>query len=246
MCSTDPFALARVRSSPVIKSLSRFSLGLLSALTLGTSLHGGPISSSSFSSNAAVIDFSNLTGGSCNLCGPSVSSQYSSMGVTFNNPSYPGEDTADNNLDSLMLIPDPPDFLPNTLFVYQGGLLGDGPAAPFQIVFSVPVTKVGFEFGSSNDSYLELDAYGGNGHLVETLDFTGSPAPIGLVGYAGVGESTPIAWVDVSYHPYSDPSRTYNFSIENLEFEGIATPEPETFALIGAGLLGLGALRRRR
>ena len=218
----------------------------MSALTLGTSLHGGPIDASSFSNNATFINFGNLTGGPCNLCGPTVGNQYAILGVTFDNPSYPGEDTADTNLASLMLIPDPPNSLPNTLFVYQGGLLGDTPAAPFQMLFSVPVTKVGFDYGSSIDAYLELDAYSSNGQLIETLTFVGSPAPIGLVGYAGIQESTPIAWLDVSYHPCSDPSRTLNFSIDNVSFEGSAVPEPSTFALIAVGFVGMVVVRRRR
>jgi hypothetical protein len=212
----------------------RFTLWLAGTLISGLSLKGSPIfSPSDFSSNATIINFDNLAGGDCNLCGPSVTDQYASLGVIFNNPSYPGQDTADTNLTASFPNASPP----NLLFVEQGGLLGDEPAQPFQILFSVPVTMVGFDFGSSTDSYIELDAYGAGHQMLETLDFVGTPAPIGLAGYVGLEESSPIVELDVSYHPFSDPSRTFNFSIDNLEFEGSSTPEPSTFALILTGIL---------
>jgi len=212
----------------------RFTLWLAGTLISGLSLKGSPIfSPSDFSSNATIINFDNLTGGDCNLCGPSVTDQYASLGVIFNNPSYPGQDTADTNLTASFPNASPP----NLLFVEQGGLLGDEPAQPFQILFSVPVTMVGFDFGSSTDSYIELDAYGAGHQMLETLDFVGTPAPIGLASYVGLKESSPIVELDVSYHPLYDPSRTLNFSIDNLEFEGSSTPEPSTFALILTGVL---------
>jgi hypothetical protein len=189
-----------------------------------------------------MINFDNLTGGNCNLCGPSVDSQYSSVGVMFNDPTYPDQDTADTNLTSSF----PNASVPNLLFVEQGGHLSDPPAQPFQILFSVPVTRVGFDFGSSTDSYIELDAYGTGHQLLETLNFVGTPAPIGLAGFAGLQESTAIVELDVSYHPYSDTTRTLNFSIDNLEFQGSPVPEPSTIALIISGVLGIAIGRRYR
>jgi hypothetical protein len=225
----------------VSKGKRRFIL-CLGVLSLGVSLHAGPITSSNFSSNATVINFDDLTGGNCNLCGPSVTNQYAARGVTFNNPSYPGQDTADTNL-----VPYFPDAsAPNALFVEQGGLLGDSPAAPFQILFSVPVTTVGFDYGSSSNAYLELDAYGANNQLLESLNSNGISTPMGLEGFAGLEESSPIVRVDVSYHPNYDPGRTFNFSIDNLEFQANQTPEPCTFVLIAAGLLAMPVWRHVR
>ena len=191
---------------------------------------------------STIVNFANLTGGNCNLCGPSVIDQFSSLGVTFNNPSYPGQDTADTNLTASF----PNASGPNLLFIKQGGMLSDPPAQPFQILFSAPVTSVGFDFGSATDSYLELDAYGSGHQLLETQDFIGASAPIGLSGFAGLQESTAIVELDVSYHPWSDPSRTLNFSIDNVEFKASSVPEPSTVALIVAGVLGMAIARRAK
>jgi PEP-CTERM motif len=212
----------------------QFCLYLLCCFAFAASVYAGPIGPSNFPGDSTYIDFHNLMGGNCNLCGPSVTNQYSDLGVTFNNPSYPGEDTADTNLTPLI----PGSSSPNSLFVFQGGLITDPPAQPFQIQFSVPVTMVGFNFGSTTNAYLELDVYGAGNTLLESLDFLGNPAPIGLAGFAGVQDSTPITEVDVSYHPFSDPSRTFNFSINDLQFED-PIPEPSTFVLLAIGLLGI-------
>lgn len=228
---TNRMEIERLRfPTPVSKSLLRFIFCLLA---LGLTLYGGTITSSNFSSSATVINFDDLTGGNGNLAGPSVTDQYSLLGVTFNDPSYPGDDTADTNLTPYMTDAS----APNALFVYQAGMMGQAPAAPFQISFSVPVDMVGFIYASSINAYLEVDVYGANNQLLESLDFTGDSAPIGLEGFAGIQESTPIAQFDISYHLDSDPCRTLNFSIDNLEFQ--ETPEPSTFALIIGGLLGL-------
>jgi hypothetical protein len=220
----------------------RFSIWLAGALIAALPVVGSPIGSSGFSADATIVNFDGLAGGNCNLCGTSVTNQYSSIGVTFNNPSYPGQDSADTNLTASF----PNASGPNLLFVEQGGLLSDPPAQPFQILFSVPVTSVGFDFGSSTLSYIELDAYGLGHQLLETENFMGDPAQIGLAGFAGLQESSPIVELDVSYHPYSNTARTLSFSIDNLEFQGSSIPEPSTITLIVTGLLGIASGHRYR
>jgi len=210
-------------------------------LLAGLSLEASTISSSGFSNTATMINFDGLAGGNCNLCGTSVTNQYSSVGVLFNNPTYPGGETTDTNLTASF----PNASAPNLLYVEQGGMLSDPPAQPFQILFSVPVTAVGFDFGSSTMASIELDAYGLGHQLLETENFVGDPAQIGLAGFAGLDELTPIVELDVSYHPWIDPTRTLSFSIDNLEFQGGSAPEPSTLALITAGFLGM-AFRRNR
>ncbi len=127
----------------------RFTPYLASALLLCSSLTASPIYSPNDLSGATLIDFDDLPGGNCNLCGTPVTTQYSGIGVTFNNPSNPGDDTADYNLTQYV-----PGASGNMLYVYQGGLMDDGNALPFQILFSVPVTAVGFDFASTANAYL--------------------------------------------------------------------------------------------
>jgi hypothetical protein len=219
----------------------RLSIGFAGVLISSLSLiEGSALTSPGFASNATVVNFDNLAGLSGNLAGPSVVDQYAALGVTFNNPSFPGEDTADTNLTAS--FPDASGA--NLLFIEQGGLLLDAPAQPFQILFSVPVTAVGFDFGSSTNAFIELDAYGAGHQLLETQDFVGNPAPIGLAGFAGLEESTAIVELDVAYHPYSDPTRTLNFSLDNLQFQRSA-PEPSTTALTIVGILGMAIGRQQ-
>lgn len=218
----------------------RFNPRFFLALLLGCRLYASPISVDAFSPSATVVNFDDLLGGDCNQCGTVVTDQYSSLGVIFEDPSYPDGATVQTNL--VFGIPNA--TAPNALFVFQGGSLSSVPADPFRLLFSQPVNRVGFDYASSADSYLQLSGYDSANNLIETLTFTGSPAPIGLGGFAGIESSTGIARLDVSYHPFSDPARTYNFSIDNVRFE--AVPEPSTYVLTGIGLAAAGFLRFRR
>src|SRR5258706_3823499 len=219
----------------------RFVVHILGTVSVCLSLCASTIDSSSLSSPAFVITFDDLAGGNCTLCGTPVTNQYAAVGVKFNNPSYPGQDTADTNLTYGI----PNASFGNALYVAQGGHMYDPPGQPFQILFSVPVWKVGFDYASSMDSFLRVDAYDSHNTLMESLIYAGGPTPIGLGGFAGLQESTAIGRLDVSYHPYSDPQRTFNFSIDNLEFESaVAVPKPPTFGPITIALLA-GFLRRR-
>lgn len=183
------------------------------------------------------MGFDDLAGGSCNLCGPSVTNQYAGLGVTFSNPSFPGQDTADTNLTFGI----PNSSGPNALFVFQGGGLAS--IAPFQIHFSIPVNTVGFDYASSLDAFLQVDAYAPNGTFLETLTYVGSSTPVGLGGFAGIEEASNIGRLDLSYHPNFNPALSYNFSIDNVAF--VETPEPATGALAGIGILGLVWVKRK-
>jgi hypothetical protein len=207
--------------------LTRSGFWFLSILAACGLARGGAITD--FPAGGTTITFDDLAGGNCNLCGPSLTNQYT--GAIFNNPTFPGQDTIDTNLTYSI----PGASGSNALFVYQGG--GQQGVAPFQILFSTPVETVGFDWLSSFESFLELDAYDQEGALLETVTFVGSSTPQGLGGFAGLQEATDISRLDVSYHPDFDPTRSYNFSIDNLSFS--EAPEPSGVVMGGLGLLGL-------
>lgn len=209
---------------------------------LCASMYASVIGPSAFAGGDTLIDFDNLAGGNCNRCGPSLTDQYMPLGVTFVNPSYPGQENIDSNLTGLIAD----STSPNALFVFQGGHLEDLAALPFEILFSIPVNQIGFNFGSSLNAYLRVEAYDASGKLLETQNFVGNSAPIGLSGFAGLEETVPVARLELSYHPNDDPSRTMNFSIDNLRFRETALPEPCTQATTALALAAAWLAHRRR
>lgn len=192
-----------------------------------------PIGNGSFSSTAAFISFDDLPGDSCSGCGTSVTNQYSAFGVMFDDPSFPGGATLQNNL--VGVFPDASG--PNVLVVRQGGLITDPAAMPLRLAFSSGMNRVGFNFFISAQSYILLEAYNGN-QLVESVVFNGSANAFGVGGFAGLQTQLAFTRLEVSAHPFSDPSRTLNFAMDNLMFEPV--PEPSSLLLGLLGLAGIG------
>lgn len=214
-------------------------LQTIALLTLSLPLLASPIDANAFSGGATIINFDELAGGNCNGCGTQVTTQYSLFGVVFVNPTFPGEATAQTNLTSGMLNA----TAPNILWIHQGGLITDPNSAPLQLLFSTAVNRVGMDYASSSDAFLLLQAYNGN-QLVDTEVFIGSPTATGLSGFAGLQTQQAITRLDVSYHPFSDPTRSFNFAVDNVQFE--AVPEPSTLWMGVIGLAGFAARRLSR
>ena len=107
------------------------------------------------------------------------------------------------------------------------------------ISFDAPITEAAFAFASDADFsvFLWIEAYL-DASLVDTLDPTAYYGDYSnkYYGFTGIG---PFNKIVISN--FLDPTGYY---IDNLQTRNV--PEPETLALLGLGLLGLAATRRRQ
>lgn len=107
--------------------------------------------------------------------------------------------------------------------------------------FAKPVSSLGFLWGASDSSWT-LRAYGSDNNLLEsfTLPVTGSSNDGEFYGLSDAG----IASATLTTDGYGDWVFVDNFTYAG---DGSASvPEPSTLLLLGAGLAGVGFLRRRK
>src|SRR5687768_3431987 len=154
----------RLRMSTAIRCcilLPPLLLLLTTSVALGHSIEVGQ-----FSSNAGLISFDNLAGGSSIFTGEIVTSQYSSLGVMFVNPDYVSR--ANANLAAQM----DGQSDPNILFIQQHD--GEPRGRPQQILFSTPMLRVGTFFQTSLNSTITMVAYSPDNTFLDRITLSGA------------------------------------------------------------------------
>lgn len=106
------------------------------------------------------------------------------------------------------------------------------------ITFSSPITAFGADFSQFNDEIPRTQI------VIDLVSTLSPPTTTGQTSFFGFVSDT--AFTTVTFVAAFDADA---FGIDNVTYSTATTaptPEPATLALLGAGLAGLGALRRKR
>ena len=208
---------------------------LAACLLPGSNASATPIAYASIS--GTVINFDSLTGSPVLGLGEILAGQFSGLGVTFNVPNFNAYATNGVLATSSTLNTDP-----NVIWVDQGGGGGGASALGMNIDFSTPQSRVGVLFLGSLNSTFTLAVYSG-ATLLESLTSSLGPGASGTEGFLAL-ENSDITRAVV--YSTNSSAQNWNFSIDDLKFDGgTPVPEPTTLLLLGGGLVGLVARRRR-
>ena len=161
---------------------------------------------------------------------------YSDLGVTFVNAMIVSQPELGPSLA----------FSSPNVIIYSGGSFAPQPTDPLEAIFANPVSSATLTAQSVGIAGFLLNGYDANGNLIATAQSFGT-------GQNGAGSTVhrtlsltaddiwSIAFSQVLLNPYDG-----RITFDDLIFTPQSVPEPATLSLLGAGLLGMLAARRRR
>jgi hypothetical protein len=197
------------------------------ALSLGSTLHAQVLLSGSDPalSGSTMIDFSAFGNGFASSYGDGFASVVGVSGLMRSSLDYSGNYGMTGR------------YIDNS----------EGTTVSIRFDFASTVTAFGFIHGAMDRPFWQMDVYDGGGALVGTTPVLPNPGN----GYADF-----MGWqhaAGISYATLRMTSESYDYvMIDDFEYvrggggSPTVTPEPVTMTLLGTGLAGVAAARRRR
>lgn len=191
----------------------------------------------SANASAAFIDFETAPGGAVITAEVGLTTQYSSLGVVFS--------ATENGSAVIPTIQSPAVFFGELahsgINFANNQIAGFGPsdifnrADVFTMTFLGLASGVSFYVDPNGDATPVFNAYAADNTLLETITVTANDWHLYSFASSGIARIEGI-----------QPTDSWNYGVDDLTFTLSSVPAPGTLALLGVGLVGLPAWRRRR